>query len=334
MKSLFKIPELIILIILITFAYLLIGLFPQIQSTEIITPSNVLTILIGSFLISVFIAMIAVIAGIGGGVIFTPILLGFTSIDTLIVRATGLVVAMFSGLISSGPFMRSKMADLRVVFYCGLPLTVGAFIGSISAIYFHNVMGVVGDGVVRLSLGVLMIVLAYFLFNGGGKMEYPQVKSIDYFSSKVGLKNFYWEKSLGKMVDYHLVNVIPGGFIFILLGFMGGFFGIGGGAFITATLNLVMMAPVKIAAACSGVLLAIGNSVAIWPYIMYGALIPLFVAPWMLGQIIGGILGAHILRNIKAIFVRDVLICILLLTSIKLISKGIEGVFGINIPII
>ena len=94
-----------------------------------------------------------------------------------------------------------------------------------------------------------------------------------------------------------------------------------------------MMAPVKIAAACSGVLLAISNATAIWTYITYGALIAIFAAPWMLGQVVGGILGAHLLIRIKAGFVRKVLIVILLVSSIKLILRGVEGAFGINLPL-
>jgi uncharacterized membrane protein YfcA len=54
----------------------------------------------------------------------------------------------------------------------------------------------------------------------------------------------------------------------------------------------------------------------------------------MIGQVIGGILGAHILAKIKAGFVRNILIVLLILTSIKLISRGIEGLFGIDIPVL
>ena len=106
--------------------------------------------------------------------IFTPIMLGFTSIDSLVIRATGLVVAMFGGLISSGPFMKTKLANLRVTFYCAVPITIGALTCSISAIYLHNGLGAKGDGAVRLSLRILMLVIAYFLFTGGGKTEYPE----------------------------------------------------------------------------------------------------------------------------------------------------------------
>jgi uncharacterized membrane protein YfcA len=329
-----RVPELSILIVLIAVGYIVMAVFSRTQATQILTPLSMWLIIIGSFIISTVIAIIAVIAGIGGGVMFTPIMLGFTSIDSLVVRATGLVVAMFGGLISSGPFMQTKLANLRVTFYCAVPITIGALTGSISAIYLHDVLGAKGDGAVRLALGLLMLIIAYFLFTGGGKTEYPEPKFIDRFSLKLGLNGSYWEESLGRMVDYQMVRALLGGFLFILLGFIGGFFGMGGGAFLTGTLNLVMMAPVKVAAASSGVLLAISDATAIWTYITYGALISILAAPWMLGHVVGGILGAHLLIRIRAGFVRKILILILLVSSVKLIARGLEGAFGINIPIL
>ncbi len=326
-----KVPELTLLILLIVAGYTVMGIFSKVQPTAVLSPGDMWLIIVASFVISTLIAVLAVIGGIGGGVIFTPIMLGFTHIDSLVVRSTGLVVAMFSGLISSGPFMRTKLADLKLVFFCGVPITVGALAGSVAAIYLHKYMGPVGDGYVRLSLGILMLIVAYFLISGGGATEYPKPKRIDPIAKKLGLSNYYWEESLGKVVHYDLTRAIPGAIMFIFLGFIAGFFGLGGGAFLTATLNLVMMAPVKIAAACSGVLLAISNATAIWTYISYGALIAVFAAPWMLGQVVGGILGAYLLISINAGFVRKILIIILLVSSIKLIMRGVEGAFGISL---
>ena len=54
----------------------------------------------------------------------------------------------------------------------------------------------------------------------------------------------------------------------------------------------------------------------------------------VIGQIIGGIVGAHVLSGIKAAFVRKLLIVMLFLTSLKLLSRGIEGLFNISIPFI
>jgi len=76
--------------------------------------SNISLLTFGFFLLSFAIAVIAVMAGIGGGVLFSPFMLAFTPVDSLIGRGTGLIVAMFSGLVSTGPFMKSGLANLTM----------------------------------------------------------------------------------------------------------------------------------------------------------------------------------------------------------------------------
>ena len=144
----------------------------------------------------------------------------------------------------------------------------------------------------------------------------------------------YWEDTLQKPLKYNVHTVKMAGWLCFAVGFTGGFFGLGGGWAVVPVLNLGMSVPLKVSAATSGVLLAMGNSAAIWPYINVGALIGVVAAPWMLGQIIGGIVGAHVLSGIKAAFVRKLLIVMLFLTSLKLLSRGIEGLFNISIPFI
>lgn len=328
-----RVPELTVLIILAVAGYAFMGIFSHITGTEVLSATSIWGIVFGSFLLSTAVAILAVIVGIGGGVLFTPIVMAFTSIDTLIVRATGLVVAMFSGLVSSGPFMKKGLADVKVVFWCSVPIVVGAILGSFGAIYLSAYMGAMGDALVRTLLGLILIFIACLFIIGGAKTDYPKPKKIDDFTKKIGLRGSYFEESLNERVDYQLTRSLPGMFLFVLVGFTGGFFGLGGGWAVVPVLNLVMATPLKVSAACSGVLLALGNSCAIWPYMMYGALIPVFVAPWMLGQVVGGILGAHILAKIKVGIVRNILIVILFLTSIKLIIKGVETFAGIDIPI-
>ena len=335
MTDLFKrVPELTLLIVLTIAAYVVMGMFSEVSGTEVLSPLAAWGIVVGSFVLSLIIAVVAVLGGVGGGVIFTPVMLGFTSVDTLLVRSTGLVVAMFSGLVSSGPFMRKGLADIRLVFYCAIPIIIGAMAGSQVAISMAENMGETGDAIVRLMLGGVLVFIAVMFILGGSKNEYPEAKKIDKFSEKLNLKSRYWEESLNKTVHYQPTKVLLGGILFFIVGFTGGFFGLGGGWAVVPVLNLVMTVPLKVSAASSGVLLAIGNAAAIWPYIVKGALIAIIAAPWMIGQVIGGILGAHILAKIKAGFVRNILIVLLILTSIKLIARGDEGLFGLEIPLV
>jgi uncharacterized membrane protein YfcA len=95
-----------------------------------------------------------------------------------------------------------------------------------------------------------------------------------------------------------------------------------------------MGVPLKVSAACSGVLLGVGSCTGVWPYLLTGAIIPLFAAPWLVGQVLGGLAGSLLLIKVKAAFVRFILIGLLFFSAYSLITKGLYG-FGIigEIPI-
>ena len=54
----------------------------------------------------------------------------------------------------------------------------------------------------------------------------------------------------------------------------------------------------------------------------------------MLGQVIGGLIGASLLTFLKASTVRALLIFILFGSSLKLVVRGIETLTGIEIPLL
>ena len=279
--------------------------------------------LLGFFLLSFAIALVAVIGGIGGGVLFTPFMLAFTNVDSLIVRATGLIVAMFSGLVSTGPFMRRGLANLRICIFCAAAYGVGAFTGAQLAIMVAESLGEAGEGFVRLALGVLLLALGVYFIVGGKKIEWPEVKKVDSFTKRLKLTQPYYEVSLNKVVEYPLTRAGAVLFAIVGVGLLSGFFGLGAGWAIVPAQNLIMAVPLKVAAANSGVLLGMGDCIAVWPYLHKGAIIAIFAAPWLVGQVLGGLLGALILIRIKAGFVRYLLIGFMFFACFGLLAKGL-----------
>ena len=280
--------------------------------------------LFGFFFLSFAIAMVAVVGGIGGGVLFTPFMLAFTGVDSLIVRATGLIVAMFSGLISTGPFMRGGLANLRICIFCAAAYGIGAFGGAQGAIYVAKHLGEAGEGAVRILLGVILCSLAVYFVVGGKKIEYPEVKKVDKFTGWLNMSQPYYEVSLGKVIDYPLTRAAWVLGAIIGVGLLSGFFGLGAGWAIVPAQNLIMAVPLKVAAANSGVLLGMGDCIAVWPYLLMGAIIPLFAAPWLVGQVLGGLLGSMILIRVKAGFVRFLLIGFMFFACFGLLTKGMN----------
>ena len=342
-KALFRSPwlELIVMIMTVILSYAALLL---ITKGAAIPPggmalTNITWLLFGFFLLSFAIAVIAVLAGIGGGVIYTPIMLAFTPVNSLIVRATGLVVAMFSGLVSSGPFLKNGVGNLKLSILCCMGYGIGGFAGATGAIWFASRMGAGGEGTIRIVLGSIVLALGVYFYFGGVKRDWPVVAKMDKLSRLLNLGNPYYEPSLDKTVDYQVNRAAWGIAAMFGIGLTSGFFGMGAGWAIVPAINMIMSVPLKVAAAVSGIIIGMGDCVSVWPYIFAGAMIPLFAAPWLIGQVLGGIIGAQVLINVRSESVRYILIGIMTYTSFGLITNGlnkmgvmepISGVFNIG----
>lgn len=285
--------------------------------------NSISLLVFGFFLLSFAIAVIAVMAGIGGGVLFTPIMLAFTPVNSLIIRGTGLIVAMFSGLISSGPFTKKGLGNLKLAMVCCIGYGSGSFIGARTAIWASRHLGLTGEGWVRIALGIIVLSLAIYFLLGGIKIEWPVVKRVDRFTRYLNLSQPYFEESTGEVVEYRLMRAGWGILAMCGVGMVSGFFGLGAGWAIVPVMNLILGAPLKVAAACSGILIGMGDCISVWPYIFAGAVIPLFAALWLVGQVLGGIVGAQVLIRIKSGSIRLILIGILTYSSFGLVTKGL-----------
>jgi uncharacterized membrane protein YfcA len=205
-----------------------------------------------------------------------------------------------------------------------VPYAVFAIIGAMLAGYVKDSAGETGEAIIRLALGVLVIGIALLIIFGGRRVEYPEVKHVDSITERLGLAASYYEQSLAKVVSYKIARAPVGIVLFCFVGLISGLFGLGAGWAMVPALNLAMLAPLKVAAASSKVLIGIGDTAAIWPYMMEGAIFPLFAVPCVIGLVIGTIIGAKIMLRVKAGFVRYLIIVIMFGSGIKLVLDGVD----------
>lgn len=158
----------------------------------------------------IIIGIVAVLGGVGGELVFTPLMMSFTDIDSFIIRATGLFVAMAGALAAAKPFLRRGLANVRLLFFAAVPYATFAAIGALLARYVKQTMGETGEAIIRIALGVLVIGIALLLLFGGRRVEYPEVKNVDSFTERLGLAMAYWEESLGTVVDYKVTRAPVG----------------------------------------------------------------------------------------------------------------------------
>jgi uncharacterized membrane protein YfcA len=277
----------------------------------------------------IVIGFIASLAGVGGGVLFTPIMMAFTSINPDVVRSTGLAIATMSSLVSARPYLRGNLANFRLVLVSSVPYTLFAIIGSIIGLHITSVFGSVGKSIIRLSLGILVLAIAALFMVRGNKTDIPKPpRNRDKLAESLRLNSAYREGSLNMLIEYRVVNLQWGLLSLMGVGLVSGMFGLGAGWAIVPVYNMLMYLPLKVASASSIVLIGIGDTAAMWVYINSGAFIPLFAIPCLLGIIIGARLGSRIMPKVKVSWIRILVIIVMIIAGLRLIQQSLPLLVG------
>ncbi len=267
------------------------------------------------FVVTFLLGIVAVLGGVGGGVLFVPIISGFFPFHLDFVRGAGLLVAL-AGALAAGPGLLKKgMADLRLALPVALIASscaiVGAMIGlALPANFVQTALG-------ATILGIVAILLL------SKKSEYPEVKQADALSTALRLNGIYYEASTGQEVNWKIHRTPQGLATFILVGVMAGMFGLGAGWANVPVLNLMMGAPLKVSVATSKFLLSITDTSAAWIYINNGAVLPVMVVPSIIGIMLGSIVGVRILAKTKPAAIRYMVIGLLLFAGMRALLKGL-----------
>lgn len=266
------------------------------------------------FIVCFFLGMLAVPAGVGGGVLFVPIVGSFFPFHLDFVRGAGLLVAMASALAAGPSLLKSGMANLRLA----MPLALAASISSIGGAMLGLALPA---NVVQISLGVTILGIA-FLMIMAKKSEFPHVAQPDALSQALGIHGIFHDTISGKDIPWHIHRTMAGLVLFLVIGFLGGLFGVGAGWANVPGLNLLLGVPLKVAAGSSSMILSMASSSATWYYLDNGAILPIIAVPSVIGMMIGARIGAHLLTILKASVIRKLVIGILLFAGIRTLLKG------------
>lgn len=267
------------------------------------------------FVVCFFLGMIAVPAGVGGGVLFVPIVGSFFPFHMDFVRGAGLLVAMASALAAGPSLLKNGMANLRLA----MPLALTASTSSIAGAMLGLALPA---NIVQISLGVTILGIAALMITAK-KSEFPHVTQPDTLSVALGIHGVFRDGISGKDIAWQVHRTPAGLVLFLIIGFLGGLFGVGAGWANVPGLNLLMGVPLKLAAGSSSMILSMASSSATWYYLNNGAILPIIAVPSVIGMMIGARIGAHLLTILKASAIRKLVIVILLFAGVRTLLKGL-----------
>lgn len=269
---------------------------------------------IALFAVGFLIGVVAVLAGIGGGVLFVPIVASFFPFHLDFVRGAGLLFAL-AGTLAAGPqLLRSGMASLRLVMPLGLAGSICSVAGAIVGLNMNA-------DLLQALLGALVIAIAFVIW--ATRSSEGGIVDPDALARLLKLEGRFTDPASGTQpVDWKTHRTLLGFVAFGAIGFLGGVFGLGAGFANVPALNLLMAAPLKVAVGSSALIISIINSSASWVYINRGAVLPLLVVPSILGVMLGSRLGARLLEVVPARLVRWLVIAVMLLAGMRALLRG------------
>lgn len=270
---------------------------------------------IALFAVTFVLGMVAVLGGVGGGVLFVPIVGAFFPFHLDFVRGAGLLLALTGALSAAPSLLRSGLASLRLA----MPL---ALVGSIASICGALIGLALPTDALQTALGVIILVLVG-LMAAAKSDDYPDVGKADTLAAAFGLQGLYFDGVAQRKVEWRVHRTPAGLAAFAVIGLVGGLFGLGAGWANVPALNLLMGVPIKLAVGTSGLAISIINTSAAWIYLSRGAVLPMVVAPSIIGVMLGAKIGVRLLLVAPPAVVRRTVMTLLILAGARVLLKGL-----------
>ncbi len=245
------------------------------------------------FLFGIAISTVAVMLGIGGGILWSPVLILLYRIQPPEAITTALAIQVGGMGVGTIAYWRSGRVDIKVaLFYAGLALPM-VIAGSVVGTYLP-------DNVLRLGLGTAAVGLAIFFLSG---------------------RDWYMDNELRRVGVRQAARV---GYIPFFFSFLSGLLSIGVGDFIVPSmvkrLNYSMEVAVGTALAVMFIVVVMGLTAHLS---LGGSLSPMAVAWGLPGVIIGSYLGSQISRRMRTDSLREFFIFVMLFVGIHILYTSI-----------
>lgn len=276
------------------------------------------------------IGIVAVVAGVGGGVMFVPLAAALFPIHVDFIRGAGLMVALVGAVAAAPILMERRLSRIRLAVPLALAGSVGSIVGA-------RVGLMVPDRAIMTVLAVLMIFIAVQTAVTGlrarrsaadrRRTEPPDgdARSIsDRVAAAWVLHGVYRDPATGEEAPWRARHIVPAIGLFVGIGVIGGALGVGAGWANVPVLASLVGLPLKMAAATSGLIIVANSSAAAWVYLREGALDALVVIPAVAGMIGGTRIGARILGSARPGAVRALVVLVLVAAGVRTLVGVLE----------
>ncbi len=254
-------------------------------------------LLIAAFAVAV--GTVSSMAGIGGGIMNTPLLIIIFGLTAQTAPATALVAALFVAVASTVAYYRQNPRP--IMFKPGLFLAITTVPGSLAGVALRGL--IVDDYVLRIIFGIALFPVA--------------IKML--FAKKKGKADDVASFKFSDISRNRMILTLIGGFIG---GVSAGLLGIGGGAVVVPVLTILMGLPIHAAVATSMFTMIFTASAGTVSNYIGGYVNPFYALALGIGMIIGAQIGPKLACRVNAVQLKQVFGLILVFPLVKMMYLG------------
>lgn len=277
-----------------------------------VTMSEVIILFLGA----VSAGLLGSLTGLGGGVIIIPLLtLGFgvpmhyaigASLISVVGTSSGAAVA----------FVKEGFTNMRIGMFLEIATTAGAIVGAlVSGILNPNTIGIIFASILLLTV----------ILNLKGKPDHQEPRIKGSLEDRLKLYGTFPDKGVVK--SYSARNTISGFLMMMFAGAMSGLLGIGSGALKVLAMDNMMKLPFKVSTTTSNFMIGVTAVASSLIYFQRGEIIPVIVAPVLIGVVVGSFIGSKTLMVSKTKKLKTFFAIVITTLSIYMMYNGLNQSF-------
>ncbi len=268
------------------------------------------------FIGAVSAGLLGSLTGLGGGVVIIPLLtLGFgVPMHYAIGASLVSVIGTSSG--AAAAFVKEGFTNVRIGMFLEIATTTGAIGGAlISGLLNPNTIGIIFASILLLTV----------VLNLRKKPDHQEPLVPGSLEHKLQLYGSFPDKGVVK--EYAAKNTVPGFFMMAFAGVMSGLLGIGSGALKVLAMDNLMRLPFKVSTTTSNFMIGVTAVASSLIYFQRGEIIPVIVAPVLIGVVLGSYIGSKTLMVSKTKKLKVVFGIVVTILSIYMMYNGLNQNF-------
>lgn len=266
-------------------------------------------ILAGLIVLGLCSGIFGALFGLGGGVIFVPVLMLIFGLEPTEAVAISLIGIIAGSVGASTVLVDRGLSNVRLGLLLEITTCVGAIAGAIIATYLDS--------------WILMVLFSVIIIYSGIRMIVNPERTVEPSSGEDTPLTFrYRDESVGEDVRYEVQNVGSGMGLCTIAGALSSMTGVGGGAVKVPLMNIHMHVPMKAASSTSSYMIGITAFSGAITYFFAGEVILAYAACVAIGAFAGSLIGARYARRIPARHLRKYFSIVLFAMAILVLLQA------------